>query len=205
MIPFKIARFTHSALCDNLPECIFSRHGQPLKEVALVGRSNVGKSSLLNHLLQTKKLAKVSSRPGKTQTINFFVIDEKLSLVDLPGYGFAKVPKKMKLMWAESIENYLKNREQLQLLLILLDARRIPNEEDLDLIQWASFYKKPYALILTKYDKLKSSERKKQIRNIEDHLKPLTGEEKPVLYRYTIKNSHYRKPLIQMINKSLGL
>ncbi len=203
MIPFKTARFAISALSESLPEHIFSRHGQSLEEVAFVGRSNVGKSSLLNHLLQIKKLAHVSSKPGKTQTINFFITDESLALVDLPGYGFAKVPKSMKKLWAESIESYLKNRKQLKLLLILLDCRRIPSHEDLDLLKWAHFYQKPFVLVLTKYDKLKKNDRKKQISKIETAILEETGI-KPNFCRYTNKNSHYRKPLIQMINESLN-
>lgn len=202
MIPFKTARFCFSSLSEKLPEALFSKDGKPLQEIAVVGRSNVGKSSLLNHLLQSKKLAKVSATPGKTQAINFFIIDEKISLVDLPGYGFAKVPKKMKQLWAKSIENYLKNRDQLKLLLILLDIRRIPSQEDVELINWSHYYDKPFVLVLTKYDKLKKNERKPHIEKIKTYLMENTSLT-PSFCCYTIKNSQYRKLLINEINKKL--
>lgn len=202
MASFEKAYYKTSSLCDKPPSSINSISGTPLVEVALVGRSNVGKSSLLNHLLQTKKLAKVSSRPGKTQTLNFFVVDEKICVVDLPGYGFAKVPKKLKEEWGKSIEDYLKTRDQLKLLLILLDVRRIPSGEDLSLLEWASYYNKPFFIVFTKYDKLKKNERKKQVESIRTHILEKLDIEIDDIF-YSVKNNHYRKPLINKINQSL--
>lgn len=131
-----------------------------LPEIAVVGRSNVGKSSLLNDLLGTK-IARTSSTPGKTQTIQFFTLDEALCFVDLPGYGFAKVPLHVKKNWAPMVQGYLEGRKELKLILLLLDIRREPSEEDLQMLRWAAFYKKKIALILTKVDKVSAGECKK--------------------------------------------
>ena len=127
-----------------------SKHGELLPEIAIAGRSNVGKSSLINHLLNHKNLARVSSLPGKTQTINFFNIDDTLIMADLPGYGFAKRSKTLQEEWAVGIDLYLKNRPSLKLLLLLIDSRRLPAEEELTLILWAEHYQKPILIILTK-------------------------------------------------------
>ena len=134
-----------------------------LPEVAIVGRSNVGKSSLINHLTQVKILAKVSSVPGKTQTINFYLIDNRLSLVDLPGYGFSKVGHALKKTWADSLETYLKTREELQLILLLIDLRRTLSEEDRGFIEWAAAHQKPLYFIFTKADKLSKAEKKESL------------------------------------------
>jgi GTP-binding protein len=132
--------------------------GRPLPEVALAGRSNVGKSSLINHLFGQKKLARISATPGKTQLLNFFCIDEKWILVDLPGYGFAKAPPAEVAKWSQAIDTYLQNRPSLKLLFLLIDSRRGPNEEDLAMVAWAKQKKIPLWMILTKTDKLSRSE-----------------------------------------------
>jgi GTP-binding protein len=136
---------------------------KPLKEVAIVGKSNVGKSSLINYLLNNHTIAKTSSKPGKTQTINFFNIDQQFVLVDLPGYGYAKVDKKTKESWGKLIDLYLKTRSNLCLILFLIDIRRSFTQDDLSFIKWASFYRKKMLIIFTKRDKLKPQEVKKQI------------------------------------------
>jgi GTP-binding protein len=134
-----------------------------LPEIAIVGRSNVGKSSLINHLTQVKILAKVSSVPGKTQTINFYLVDNQLSLVDLPGYGFSKVGYALKKVWADSLETYLKTREELQLILLLIDLRRTLSEDDRGFIEWAAANQKPLYFIFTKADKLSKAEKKESL------------------------------------------
>ncbi len=144
--------------------------GKPLPEIALVGRSNVGKSSLINHLLGQKKLAKTSSTPGKTQLLNFFSIDEKFLLVDLPGYGFAKAPSEVIQHWSKAIDDYLNHRETLRLILLLLDSRRDLTGEDIALIQWAQHKKVPLLVILTKTDKLKEIEKEAQLKKISQQL-----------------------------------
>ncbi len=131
----------------------------PYNEVAFVGRSNVGKSSLLNTLANNFKLARVSSEPGKTRSINFYLVDGKFFLVDLPGYGFAKVPLKEQRRWRELIEGYLKGRDRLKGIFLLVDSRVGPTEKDIQMKEWLEFYGIPYVVVATKVDKLKRSER----------------------------------------------
>lgn len=123
-------------------------------EFAFIGRSNVGKSSLINMLTNNKKLAKTSSKPGKTQLINHFLLDDRWYLVDLPGYGWSKVSKKKKHQWKSMITDYLLNRKNLYLLFILLDSRHSPQEIDVEFIRWAGENRIPIAIILTKADKI---------------------------------------------------
>lgn len=123
-------------------------------EIAFVGRSNVGKSSLINRLLDRKNLAKISSKPGKTRTLNYFLINESFFFVDLPGYGFAKVPKIEKEKWAGLIEGFLKNRKQLILVVQLIDIRHEPTEDDRLMMEWHKYYGIPIVVAATKSDKL---------------------------------------------------
>ncbi|MEJ2003510.1 MAG: ribosome biogenesis GTP-binding protein YihA/YsxC [Cyclobacteriaceae bacterium] len=122
-------------------------------EIAFIGRSNVGKSSLINMLAGRKKLAKVSSKPGKTQLINHFLIDEKWYLVDLPGYGWAKVSKTDRGKWGEMIHDYLLERKNLVNIFVLLDSRLPPQPVDTDFIEWLGMNGIPFALVFTKADK----------------------------------------------------
>lgn len=153
---------TAAASISDLP-LINNPKKKPLKEVAIVGKSNVGKSSLINYLLNNYTIAKISSKPGKTQTINFFIVDQQFLLVDLPGYGYARVDKKTKEKWSKLIDLYLKTRSSLRLILFLVDIRRSFTEDDLNFIKWAHFYHKNLLIIFTKSDKLKTQEIKKQI------------------------------------------
>lgn len=134
--------------------------GHFLPEIAIAGRSNVGKSSLLNHLFQSKGLVKTSSIPGKTQAINFFIIDDQLTFVDLPGYGYAQVPLATRKHWGPMVERYLKEREQLKLILFLFDIRRLPNEDDQKFLEWVIHYQKAMILVFTKVDKVSTNEKK---------------------------------------------
>jgi GTP-binding protein len=129
-----------------------------LPEIAFVGRSNVGKSSLINALVGRKSLAKTSNTPGRTQLINFFTVNNRFFFVDLPGYGFAKVPQSVKKDWGEMIETYLRERRNLALVVFILDIRRDPGREDLSLRDWLEHYRIPYAVILTKSDKLSNQQ-----------------------------------------------
>ena len=140
----------------------------PYREVAFVGRSNVGKSSLLNTLANNFKLAKVSSDPGKTRSINFYLVNNKFFMVDLPGYGFAKVSFKEQKRWRELIENYLKERDTLKGVFLLVDSRVGPTEKDRQMKDWLDFFGIPYVIVATKVDKLKSSERQKLKKKIEE-------------------------------------
>jgi len=133
-----------------------------LPEIAFAGRSNVGKSSLINTLLNRKRLVKTSSTPGRTQLINFFNINNTFSFVDLPGYGYAKVPDSVKKTWGPMVETYLSTRETLKGVVLILDIRRIPGIEDFNLIDWLSYYHIPVILALTKTDKLSKTKQIKQ-------------------------------------------
>lgn len=133
-----------------------------LPEVAFVGRSNVGKSSLINTLVNRKRLVKTSSTPGRTQLINFFNINGSFSFVDLPGYGYAKVPDRVKKDWAVMIETYLSKRETLKGVVLIMDIRRIPDHKDKDLIDWLIYFNIPKILVLTKTDKFSKAKGKNQ-------------------------------------------
>jgi GTP-binding protein len=147
-------RFIKSAL---LPADYPKIHAH-INQVAICGRSNVGKSSLINEVCGRAGLAKTSKTPGKTQLLNFFEVDEKLVVVDLPGYGFAKVPDKVKAQWGDVITKFLEKADRLALILFLLDIRRTPNSEDLVLLNWLYHYQKPFLVVLTKADKLSKQE-----------------------------------------------
>ncbi|AEX85926.1 GTP-binding protein [Marinitoga sp. 1135] len=138
-------------------------------EIAFAGRSNVGKSSLLNKLFGIK-IAKISSNPGKTRSINFYNVDNKGYLVDLPGYGFANVSKSEKKKWADLMEDYFKNRYSLQMVFLLIDHRHEPQKKDIEMIQWLKELEIPFMIVLTKLDKLKKNERVKQLNLIKSHL-----------------------------------
>lgn len=127
-------------------------------EVAIVGRSNVGKSSLLNMLCEQKNLARVSKTPGRTQLINFFSIEERAYLVDLPGYGYADVPETVQKQWDTMMHDYLAHREQLLGLLLLLDIRRNPSEHDMMMFEWCMERELPVLIVLTKTDKVGKNE-----------------------------------------------
>lgn len=127
-------------------------------EIAFVGRSNVGKSSMMNTLLGSKSLVKVGKTPGKTRLVNFFLVQDKLMLVDLPGYGYAKVSKEEKKQWGETIENYLTDRTQLIACVLILDIRRDPNEDDLGMLFWFNHYSINTIIALTKCDKLSNNQ-----------------------------------------------
>ncbi len=133
-------------------------------EFAFIGRSNVGKSSLINMLTSSKKLAKISVTPGKTQTINHYLINSSWYLVDLPGYGYATVSKSTRAGFGVMIENYILKRENLTCLFILIDSRLPPQAIDLDFIEWAGSKEVPLALLFTKIDKLKHNELQKNFK-----------------------------------------
>lgn len=130
------------------------------KEIAFIGRSNVGKSSLLNSLLGVKGLARTSSTPGRTQAINFFLIEEQYYFVDLPGYGYAKVSKSERAAWGQLIEKYLAEREQLVLSILIVDAGHEPSPLDLQMKSWLQHFGLPYLVVSTKNDKLSANERR---------------------------------------------
>ncbi len=133
-----------------------------LPEIAFTGRSNVGKSSLINTLVNRKHLVKTSSTPGRTQLINFFMINKTISFVDLPGFGYAKVPDSIKKTWGPMIETYLSTRKTLKGVVLIMDIRRIPGMQELNFIEWLQYFNIPSILILTKSDKLSKIKQKNQ-------------------------------------------
>lgn len=140
--------------------------GGMLPEVAVAGRSNVGKSTLLNHLFRHKKLVKASSTPGKTQMLNFFSVDDTVLFADLPGYGYAKVPLKVRKSWGPMVQSYLERRESLKVILFLFDIRRMPNEDDHQFLDWVIRHEKAMILILTKVDKVNQKTKRDNTRKI---------------------------------------
>jgi GTP-binding protein len=137
-----------------------------LPEIAFSGRSNVGKSSLINTLVNRKRLVKTSSTPGRTQLINFFIINQAFYLVDLPGYGYARVPASVQKKWGPMIECYLKERTSLQAVTLIMDIRRTPRAEERNFIDWLHLYRIPIIPVLTKADKLSKTKQNKQVQLI---------------------------------------
>ena len=150
---------TVCGITSTLPENI-------LPEVAFSGKSNVGKSSLINGLMNRKSLARTSSQPGKTQTINFYNINNAMYLVDLPGYGYAKAPEKEKLKWGKMIERYLHQSKQLKAVFLLIDIRHDPSANDKTMYDWIVYQGYEPVIIATKLDKLKKSQVKKHVDEI---------------------------------------
>ncbi len=179
------AEFTKSAF----NESHWTTDGLP--EIAFLGRSNVGKSSLLNSLLQRKGLARTSNTPGRTQSINFFLINENFYFVDLPGYGYAKVSKAMRADWGKMAEEYLGKRQELVLSIHLVDSRHKPTELDRQLHEWLIFHQQNHIVVATKADKLSNNKLKKSLQEIEDNLpgseiitySSLTGKGRDALWR----------------------
>jgi GTP-binding protein len=169
-------------------------------EVAFAGRSNVGKSSLINKLVNRKRLVKTSSTPGRTQLINFFKVNDELSLVDLPGYGYAKVPAAVKKQWGPMVETYLAHRQNLKAVVLLMDLRRTPRQEEFDLMDWLHQYKIPTILVLTKADKLSKTKQQKQLRNAAETL----AVEMDELLLFSAKSGMGKQVLWELIEQVLA-
>ena len=176
---------TGAVSCKQYPDSAYP-------ELAFVGRSNVGKSSLINSLLNRKKLVKTSQTPGKTQEINFFKINNDFIFADLPGYGFAKVPQSVQKRWKKMIEDYLLRRETLLAVIFIIDLRRNPSPLDLDLQRWLEACGVEYLLVGTKVDKLSQSEIKKQVNKL--NIAYFDGGKGELLI-YSSKSSRGRKEL----------
>lgn len=144
-------------------------------EVAFIGRSNSGKSSALNALTQQKHLARTSKIPGRTQLINFFTLDDERRLVDLPGYGYAKVPVKIKAHWAQLIDDYLRDRKSLKGLILIMDCRHPLQHFDFQILDWAAIANLPVHILLTKSDKLKFGAKKTVLLETKNKIKNLAG------------------------------
>jgi len=147
-----------------------------LPEIALAGRSNVGKSSLINRMIQRKNLARTSSQPGKTQQLNYYRVNEEIYLVDFPGYGYARVSKKQREEFGVMIETYLRDREQLVLQLLVIDIRHEPSKDDVLMYEWLKYYEIPTCIVATKADKIPRSKWDKHLKVIKESL----GAEKDI-------------------------
>ena len=165
-------------------------------EIAFAGRSNVGKSSFINSFLGKKNLAKTSSKPGKTKTINFYKINDKFRLVDLPGYGYAKVSKKEKEKWNNLIHDYLYNRENLREVFLLVDIRHAPTKQDKQMYDWIIDSGFTGFVIATKYDKIPKTHLKKHIKEI---MKTLNINDEGLIFAYSSVTSHNKNILLEQI------
>lgn len=174
-------------------------HGD-LPEIAFVGRSNVGKSSLINSLLNRKKLVKTSATPGKTQMINFFDVNHEMVFADLPGYGFAKVPKAVQKKWQALVEQYLTSRENLRAVILIIDIRRKPTDLDLHMQEWLEQSEVDYILVATKADKLSQAEQSKQLKKIRQAFLKEGDQE---TLAYSSKNQRGRKELWRLLLKRI--
>jgi len=173
-----------------------------LPEIAFAGRSNVGKSSLINTLLNRKGLARTSNTPGRTQEINFFLVNERFAFIDLPGYGYAKVPEAIRKQWGPMVETYLRERDTLRLVVVILDVRRDPSVEDLQLMQWLQFYSIRFLVCLTKTDKVSRNEFTNRRRRIGEQIR-LSPE--PTLVAFSAKTGEGKELLWQEIRKTLKM
>lgn len=185
------AEFLKSALKD----ADWPRDNTP--EVAFLGRSNVGKSSLLNSLLGVRGLARASSTPGRTQLLNFFLINGRFRFVDLPGFGYARAPKSVKAEWSQAAAEYLAQRDQLVLSIHIVDSRHEPSKQDLQLHEWLVHHQKPHLIVATKSDKLSNNELRQNIERISRFFKT----DQVLIYSATKKRG--RDELWGAIEKSL--
>ena len=172
----------------------------PLPEIAFAGRSNVGKSSLINRLVNRNGLVKVSSRPGKTQSLNYFIVDAKLYLVDLPGYGFAKVSKKLQDEWQGLVTEYLSTSPTLRCAVVLIDIRHLLKAQDRELVEWLRSRGRPFIIVYTKRDKLSNNEQAKQAASLDAAL----GLSKQDRVLFSAKTGEGKEELMAAIATFLG-
>ncbi len=168
-------------------------------EYAFIGRSNVGKSSLINRLTNRKSLAKTSGKPGKTRLINHFLIDEEWYLVDLPGYGYAKIARQERVKWEKFIRKYIIKRENLCALFVLIDARHEPQKIDLEFMEWLGINQIPFAIVFTKTDKLKPEELHTNLGKYRETLEE-AWEELPPMFTSSATTGEGRNELLEYIH-----
>ena len=193
MIIKKCEFITSAARIDQYPEL-------NLPEIAFSGRSNVGKSSLINSMLNRKKLVKVSASPGKTRLINFFMVNEQCLLVDLPGYGYAAVSKVEKQKWGKMIEDYLRSREVLKDVVLLVDIRHKPTGDDKMMYDFLKFYRRSVIVVATKLDKIPRSTVKKNLNLISE---TLGLDEEDILMSYSSETHQGRDELWGVLTEGL--
>lgn len=193
MVIKNVALETVCGITSTLPE-------NTLPEIAFAGKSNVGKSSLINGLMNRKSLARTSSSPGKTQTINYYNINDALYFVDLPGYGYAKVSEEVKVKWGKMIENYLKQSKMLKAVFLLIDIRHKPGANDIQMYDWivAAGYRP--VIIATKLDKINRSQVQKQIKLIKETLQVEKGT---LVFPYSAQTKQGREEIYAYIDESV--
>jgi GTP-binding protein len=194
MLKIKKSQFTASAVNpDQYPDAL-------LPEIALAGRSNVGKSSLINTLVNRHGLARTSSQPGKTQTINFYLINEAWYFVDLPGYGFARVSQGTREAWGKMIEKYLKGRKVLKEIWQLVDIRHPPTELDRQMLEWLNFHHYPRIVVATKADKISKNQRAKSLKVIKEQL----GISDDELVVFSAQTREGKEELLDRVQRVIG-
>ncbi len=171
-----------------------------MMEIAFVGKSNVGKSSLINTMINRKAMARTSQNPGKTRTINFFNVEDELLFVDLPGYGYARISKSESEKWGGMIETYLKKREQLTAIIFLIDIRHEVGKNDLQMMEWLRYYGHQIIVIATKSDKIKRSQLSKHTAMIR---KGLSLQKEDILIPFSSENRSGKEELWSVIDKKL--
>ncbi len=182
---------TVCGITSSLPENLYP-------EVAFAGKSNVGKSSLINGLLNRKSLARTSSQPGKTQTINFYYVNQSLYLVDLPGYGYAKASEEIRAKWGRMVENYLHKSKQLKAVFLLIDIRHAPSANDKQMYSWIVSQGYEPIIIATKLDKIKRSQVAKQLKLLKEELNLLPGTK---LLPFSAQTKQGREEIWEVIEK----
>ena len=170
-----------------------------LPEIAFLGRSNVGKSSVINSLLSVRGLARTSSTPGRTQSLNFFLINDKFRFVDFPGFGYARVPREIKSTWGEMATSYLAKRRQLVLSIQLVDSRHEPTKQDLQLHEWLDESDKPRLIVATKSDKLSNNELRKNL----EHIARVLNDDS--VMAYSAKSGRGREELWRAIKSAIEM
>lgn len=172
-----------------------------LPEIALAGRSNVGKSSLINRMLRRKNLARTSSVPGKTQHMNYYLVNRSFFFVDFPGYGFAKVSKQQREAWGQMIEEYLLERETLKLVVMVVDLRHPPSKDDVKMYEWLSHYQRPICVVTTKADKVPKTKWQKHAKVIKQDLGMRPGDS---LVMFSSENDMGKEELWTVLEGCLG-
>lgn len=170
-------------------------------EIAFAGKSNVGKSSLINALMNRKSLARTSAEPGKTQTINYYNINDEMYFVDLPGYGYAKVSQEIKEKWGKMIERYLKTSQSLRAIFLLIDIRHEPSADDKLMYEWIKHQGFPIIIIATKADKIKRSQLQKQLKIVREGLKT---EPETVVIPFSAETKQGREEIYSVIDSFMG-
>jgi len=186
--------------CPSLKECPHSS----IPEFAFIGRSNVGKSSLINMLTGRKGLAKISVQPGKTRTMNYFLVNDKWHLVDLPGYGYAKVSASQREKWIKATNNYILKRENLALLFVLIDIRIKPQKSDLEFMEMLGNSQVPFARIFTKCDKISKAAEKKAVEEY-DRIMLSAWESLPVTFLSSATNGKGRAEILAFIQETINI